>query len=348
MGNAALAFVHEQLDRLPADRIPVAIPERGEWWRYTDKHMTAGYPLVSWNANDYMNVIGVDLDVGWKGLANPDRYSQAVERCHDALVRPNIVMMGDNGRAHAAYWMRTPRYIGDAAPKGTVDFVRDITKRVRVHLGGDPQYVNRWIKNPFSEQWTSHLICPTPYEWGELAELPRVYDLVANGSLDEAAAQAQGRNAHIFYLTRHSAYQNWSRRFDSDWPGLVLGWAMEWNSHHYGDRQLPPREVARIAKSVAKWVRDKYTPKISNRPFRPYRYQRTTFILEFTPDQNQHERQRLGALYVAENKRSRTETAIRDARLRLGSTATQREVVALTGLCERTVRTYWPQTSIVA
>jgi hypothetical protein len=125
----------------------------------------------------------------------------------------------------------------------------------------------------------------------------------------------------------------------------VLDYVREWNDIRYSDRPLGQRELERIAKSISGWVTHRYTPKVSSRPFRPFRHQRENFVLSFTADQDQHVRQHLGALYTADLKHRRSEKAIREARILSGYQVTQKQVAALTGLSLRTVKTYWATTS---
>lgn len=171
-----------------------------------------------------------------------------------------------NGHAHLAYGIRVPVYTADPEHDKPLRLAAAIDQAYREKLKADLGYVGLITKNPTHPDWlvswhTHHL-----YELGELAEwveLPR--KVRKNARLDYGL----GRNVTLFEKLRYWAYAavleyrlNGAKY--EQWHQAVLAQASKYNDF---PAPLPENEVGHTAKSVSKWVWNRYTGRMSDEAF---------------------------------------------------------------------------------
>lgn len=172
------------------------------------------------------------------------------------LPPPTVSMVNpENGHAHLAYGLVTPVATGDAARDAPIRYAAGIQAAYRASLGADNGYAGLIAKNPFHPTWRAHWVNKL-YDLGELAEyvtLPKRLPAREHSGLF--------RNCSLFDELRAWAYQ-WVRVYkkngatQSQWRDAVSGQAERLNQF---DVPLADSEVHAVAKSVAKWVWQRFS-----------------------------------------------------------------------------------------
>jgi hypothetical protein len=185
------------------------------------------------------------------------------------LPAPNLVIINpSNGHAHLVYllgaWVQTD--FGDSTRLKVIRYAAAIERAYTAALGADTGYAGRFHHNPLSDAYITKVGRDAPYS---LAELARYVDLTGPGQ-KKSAPTGIGRNVEIFDRLRRWAYAavaDWrmATRYSG---GLYDGWCGAVDDHanqiaaNVGAESprgpIKDNEVGHIAKSVARWVWERY------------------------------------------------------------------------------------------
>lgn len=257
---------------------------------------------------------------------------------------PNIVIQNPkNGHCHYLYSLKTPVCISINGRMKPIRFLSSIEAGLTNKLKADPGYAGFIVKNPFSDAWRSW--CPRQ----ETYSLDELFDYVDSKQIDLKAKTREirgcGRNVEIFDRLRFWSYDKVREAkkgsFDA-WLADVTEQALELNVF---TTQLDFKEVATIARSVAKWTWTKYTGDTKNRGmlgFGDNRY--TNPDMQQLTDEQKKYRQSSGARYTNTVRKASTEAKIKGAiaKLRLeDKKPTVASVSRITGIHRNTLSRYY-------
>ncbi|MGI9278019.1 MAG: replication initiation protein [Endozoicomonas sp.] len=227
--------------------------------------------------------------------------------------QPNLIVRNLNNRkAHVSYAIESV-CTSDAAYPKPMAYAQSIQEAYCEKLKADPGYTGFITKNPMHEDWHLWELHNKVYKLGELAdyvELKRRY-----WTRQRAANYEQygiGRNCALFHRLRFWAYDWVTYHRDEngttyvEWMQVVLVKAEGFNEF---PQSLPYGEVKSTAKSVGKWVWEKYFPKNK-------RKKRGAMEADFAKSDiplDLPTRQRLSARRTHETRRAATEEKITEA-----------------------------------
>jgi hypothetical protein len=185
------------------------------------------------------------------------------------LPPPNLVVVNPrNGHAHLIYllgaWVQTD--FGDRSRLKVIRYAAAIERAYTAALGADPGYASRFHHNPLSDTYVTKVGRDAPYS---LAELARYVDLTEPPQ-KKSPPSGIGRNVEIFDRLRRWAYAavvDW-RVATGRAGGVYEAWcravADRAGQIAAGVGAASPRgplkanEVDHIAKSVSRWVWERY------------------------------------------------------------------------------------------
>jgi len=185
------------------------------------------------------------------------------------LPAPNLVVINpSNGHAHLIYllgaWVQTD--FGDPRRLKVIRYAAAIERAYTAALGADTGYAGRFHHNPLSDTYVTKVGRDAPYS---LAELAQYVDLTIPLQ-KKIAPTGIGRNVEVFDRLRRWAYAavaDW-RIAHGKTASIYEGWcrAVSDRASQFGDDvgAVSPRgplkgnEVGHIAKSVARWVWERY------------------------------------------------------------------------------------------
>lgn len=178
------------------------------------------------------------------------------------LPPPNIIVTNPRtGHAHLIYllggWVRTD--FAEARGQRVVRYAAAIERAYAAALGADLRYAGRFHHNPLSSEYSTKVGREEPYS---LAELAQYVDL----SMPEKKQPTVGigRNVEIFDRLRRWAYAavaDWRIGGYDAWHGVALRRAEQIAADIGAESARGPlqaNEIVHIAKSVARWVWEKY------------------------------------------------------------------------------------------
>jgi hypothetical protein len=184
-----------------------------------------------------------------------DAYESHDRFCYE----PHFISLNrDNGHAHLLYQVASGVSIGEKSHREPINLFKDVLHGLQKRLGADPSYSGHLVKNPYHPHWATHAQAVMPYDLVRLAD-----------SLDKSEKSRTrgltigiGRNCTIFERLRKDAYREVlpfkrSNRSREDFQGVMFDDAMRMNARFA--QPLTRQEVLGIAKSVSKWVWDKFT-----------------------------------------------------------------------------------------
>lgn len=168
----------------------------------------------------------------------------------------------ENGHAHLAYGLAVPVVSSDAARAAPLRLAAAIQAAYTDALGADVNYSGLICKNPLHPDWQvlwfyrgEHDL----YSLGDLAdyvELSRFCD-----RRRRVSDVGLGRNCTLFERLRQWAYRAvrgyWRPGGFADWQAAVVSKAGSYNTF---PEPLQSAEVRAVAKSVGKWVWQRFTP----------------------------------------------------------------------------------------
>jgi len=178
------------------------------------------------------------------------------------LPAPNLVVVNPrNGHAHLIYllggWIRTD--FGDPSRLKVVRYAAAIARAYAAVLGADRAYSGRFHHNPLSDTYIIKVGRDAPYS---LAELAQYVDLVTPAT--KPAPFGIGRNVEVFDRLRRWAYTaiaDWKIGTHDAWHEAVARRAGQIAADVGAASPRGPlkkNEVGHIAKSVARWVWERY------------------------------------------------------------------------------------------
>jgi hypothetical protein len=164
-----------------------------------------------------------------------------------------------NGHAHLAYGLSVPVATSDAARAAPLRLAAAIQAAYVAQLGADVHYTGLITKNPLHPAWQVTWHCRGEHDLYALQDLA---DYVTLGKKTAPKTLgALGRNCALFDALRLWAYKAVRGYFKpggmADWQAAVHAHA---RAHNTFTAPLPEPEVRAIARSVAKWVWQRFSP----------------------------------------------------------------------------------------
>lgn len=177
-----------------------------------------------------------------------------------------------NGHAHLAWGISAPVLTSDAARQKPLRYLAAVESAYRLALQADPGFSGLITKNPRHSTWRTFW-GRTPFrDLGELADwvdLPK--HLPKRGAKPEKVGL--GRNCDLFEHLRHFAYKEvrgWKRAGGKGvfvyWQQHLYSAALDYTNLEH-PQPLDHRECWHTAKSVAKWVWNRFDLEASDRRF---------------------------------------------------------------------------------
>lgn len=173
------------------------------------------------------------------------------------------------GTGHIGYALTSPVCLTDAARRGPVRLLARVETGLCDVLGGDIAYAGRLTKNPVYECEYQATLWGEDYPTYGLRELAGALDsLHALPSWDDPAPRKNsgvGRNVDVFDRTRSWSYRAIKRYWSDGRP--AWGEAVEAKATYLnldlereGREPLPEQEIKHLARSIAKWTWQRFTP----------------------------------------------------------------------------------------
>jgi len=245
----------EQLDlfaqRLPArpycsDDLRFGMKVRAAKEAIRARYVQPNYPWL---------LVWLVLDADYPGAAYGWKYL-------DAPV-PNIVAENpENQHAHLFYGLQIPVHVDPERNHKSIRYAAAVQYALLKKLQADPGYNGPLAKNPLSPAWTVYTFEEFLYD----------LDTLAQGLTLEPWQDARrrlpdyglGRNVTLFNQVRRYAYRSiqqfWSKGYEA-FADDVLAHTACTNSAEFGTRGLHYSEFKHVAKSVAKWTWNKFSPE---------------------------------------------------------------------------------------
>lgn len=300
---------------------PYCARRKGEMLITSQKQARA-YPLVQPNHPYFQRFITLDVDS-----------DDAVLAWENYGVPPNLVVENpETSHAHYIYWLDKPIWIrpGDLMAR-PVQYLAAVKRGLVFACGSDASYSGALVQNPLHPAWRTHVFRSAPYKLGDIG---KHVDLSIRPGTH---ADDLGRNCMVFNRTRYWAYRHLHEYGERAlWFSAVESYATSVNDFNV---PLASNEIASIAKSVARWVWDRYTGNGKSQLPR---------MLGLDPGLPLSTRQKLGQTYVASTRTRVTQQAMRDAihtLVRSGVHPTQVEVARLSKRSLPTIKRQWPSVS---
>ena len=171
----------------------------------------------------------------------------------------------ENGNYHLGYLLASPVARTSAAKLKPLRYLAAIEHVLARRLGADMGYVGLITKNPVHRDWWTTWHNHAPYPLDYLAEFCPDADLAAYSRRSRKEVGGLGRNVTVFDNVREWAYsavrEYWRPNGYEAWADAVRT-ACE-SANAFGREQggpLPVSEIKATAKSVARWVWNRFTP----------------------------------------------------------------------------------------
>lgn len=193
--------------------------------------------------------------------------SDGYEAWKDAgLPAPNwITFNPKNSHAHYGYYLEAVVARTSAAKQKPLRYLAAIEHVLAKRLGADMGYAGLITKNPVHGDWWTIWHHCEPFSLDYLAEFCPDADLAAYSRRSRKEATGLGRNVTVFDNVREWAYTairaHWRPNGYEAWSAAVLA-ACEC-SNAFGlelGGPLPHSEIKATAKSIARWVWNRFTP----------------------------------------------------------------------------------------
>lgn len=189
-----------------------------------------------------------------------DRPDAGVAWMDSNAPRPNFIIKNpDNGHAHYLYALEHGVCTTSAARQKPLKYLAAVEHAISRELRADPGYCGLIIKNPHHQHWQTIIVETQFYSMSALASGLDLSTLAANHELHLVAGL--GRNCTVFDTLRQWAYkavtEYWRPAGESAWFAAVREHA---HSYNVFPVPLQSKEVDQIAKSVAKWVWQHFSP----------------------------------------------------------------------------------------
>jgi len=197
----------------------------------------------------------------WLGF-DVDRIGAAIDWSDRNAPAPTLTITNpENGHAHLLYALETSIR---TAPDGKIKPLRyaaAVENALRKKLGADTGYSGLICKNPNHNHWKIAVWQPELYSLDWLADS---LDLNAANDKEIITDYGLGRNCTLFDKTRKWAY----RAIRQGWPEYDQWLQACYDRAHAYNLQfsipLNDKETMGIAKSIAKWVKEKFSKEDFN------------------------------------------------------------------------------------
>ena len=209
----------------------------------------------------FWSVFDVDRDVG------------GILAWNDALLpKPAWAAMNpENGHAHISWGIEAPVLVSDAGRRAPIRYLVGVEAGYRAALRADPGFGGLITKNPTNKHWRVFWGDQMLYSLEELAEYIDIPRFVPRRDKNPEEI-GLGRNCIAFDWLRLWAYKNvrgWKR---ATTHGAFIYWQQECYQRvltRNGDFAEPmdPRECWHIAKSVSRWVWNRFDIEASDKRF---------------------------------------------------------------------------------
>jgi hypothetical protein len=170
-----------------------------------------------------------------------------------------------NGHAHIGYMLAAPVARTSAARQKPLRYLAAIEHVLAKRLGADMGYSGLITKNPTHSDWLTVWHQIEPYSLDYLAEFCPDAELAAYSRRSRQEASGLGRNVALFDNVREWAYGAvrgyWLPNGYDAWANAVQ--AACGSANAFGLEQggpLPPNEIKATAKSIARWVWQRFNP----------------------------------------------------------------------------------------
>lgn len=196
-------------------------------------------------------------------LFDIDRPEAALAWFDAGLPRPYWVAINPkNGHAHICYALETPVCTSDIASIKPMKYAAAIQAAYAKALGSDTGYSRLITKNPIHPDWIAYQWTDTAYPLGYLADFVDLTQCLTQKERE----QGLGRNVTIFDSVRFWAYKH-VREYETrvTWEKAVKTQVEVINSTF--PECLPANETKSIAKSIAKWVWERFDVEASDARF---------------------------------------------------------------------------------
>ena len=170
-----------------------------------------------------------------------------------------------NGHAHYGYYLADPVARTSAAKQKPLRYLAAIEHVLAKRLGADMGYSGLITKNPVHGDWWTIWYSSEPYSLDYLAEFCPDAELAAYSRRSRKEVGGLGRNVTVFDNVREWGYpavrSYWRPNGYDAWADAVL--AACGSANAFGLEQggpLPSNEIKAIAKSIARWIWQRFTP----------------------------------------------------------------------------------------
>lgn len=167
-----------------------------------------------------------------------------------------------NGHAHVCYALKTPVCRSDAARRKPLNYLAAVEAALCERLDADVGYAGLLCKNPLHPHWSTMVLASEPYELHYLSEF--CPDLNKFKKRRKWKEYGIGRNVTLFENVRVWAYtavrDYWFPGGEKHWKKAVIARCEAFNSSQF-TTPLDIRESDAVAKSIAKWVWQSFTPE---------------------------------------------------------------------------------------
>mgnify|MGYP003632828661 CR=1 FL=1 len=195
-----------------------------------------------------------------------DREQAAIDWSDRNAPAPNLSVMNPaNGHAHLIYLLAAPVPVSDISRIKPVLFMAAVQEGLRRTLEADRGYAGLVVKNPMHKHWITKTWQERPYLLEDLAgciDLPTPADMRRCSKAPNYAGL--GRNCTVFEVVRCKAYSivrdYWRPGGEADFFAAVLALVLDSNNRDLG-RPLDTRECQGIARSICKWIWQRFTPE---------------------------------------------------------------------------------------
>lgn len=167
-----------------------------------------------------------------------------------------------NGHAHIAWALDAPVLLGQHDKQKPMRYLAAVESAMTTKIDADPAYSGLITKNPLHKHWRTYV---SPYRQPTtLGELGSYLDLKKHAPRKKPELVGLGRNVDTFDHLRHRAYKEVRGWKKASGPGAFIYWqkhlydlALDYTGMEH-PQPLDFREAHHIAKSVARWVWNKF------------------------------------------------------------------------------------------
>ena len=253
----AAAFV----ERLP--RRPYCTDDPAQGLLIRPQATALAYRHIQHNPPPHVSCLVFDVDRKPHEQHWREGYHEWRER---GLPAPHWISINpENGNYHLGYLLASPVARTSAAKLKPLRYLAAIEHVLARRLGADMGYVGLITKNPVHRDWWTTWHNHAPYPLDYLAEFCPDADLAAYSRRSRKEVGGLGRNVTVFDNVREWAYSAvrayWRPNGYEAWADAVRA-ACE-SANAFGREQggpLPVSEIKATAKSIARWVWNRFTP----------------------------------------------------------------------------------------